>query len=117
VLWGPAVADDRHEGRLYFYKPSGPIYTCPEEDTERVRLAAALFQGPEFDVSVTELAEFLGLSCTTLWRIRKRYEREGVEGVHYKYRGKPPHKLSGERLEGAQVLLDGGQSNRQIGRI
>jgi len=114
VLLGPTVAAERHEGRLYFYKPSGPIYTCPEEDTERVRLAAALFQGPEFDVSVTDLAEFLGLSRTTLWRIRKRYEREGVEGVCYKYRGRPPHKLTGERLERAQALLDEGRSNRQV---
>jgi len=116
VLLGPTVAAERHEGRLYFYKPSGPIYTCPEEDTERVRLAAALFQGPEFDVSVTELAEFLGLSRTTLWRIRKRYEREAVEGVRYKYRGRPPHKLTGELFERAQALLDEGTEQSAGGR-
>lgn len=111
VLLSPTVAAERHDGRLLFYNASGPIYSCPEADGERVRLGAAVLLSHELDVRVDRLAEVLGVSRTTLWRWRKRYEAEGVDGVRYNYEGRPPHKLVGERRERAQALLTQGASN------
>lgn len=114
VLLSATVAGERHEGMLFFYNASGLLYACPEADTERVRLGAAILLTQGQDVRVERLADFLGMDRTTLWRLRQRYEREGVEGVGYKYEGRPAHKLVGERLARAQALLDEGRSNRQV---
>ena len=40
VALSPTVAAERQGGRLYFFNASGLIYSCPEEDGERVRLGA-----------------------------------------------------------------------------
>ena len=114
VLLSKTVAAERQEGELCFYNASGIIYTCPEDDEERVRLGVALLLTSGVDVEVGRMAEFLGKDPATLWRIRRRYEREGVAGIPYKYEGRPPHKLTGERLEEAQALLDDGKSNQQV---
>lgn len=116
VPLGPTVAAERHAGRLYFFNASGLIYSCPEEDQEQVRLGAAILLTSKVGVQVEALAAFLGLDRTTLWRIRRRYEQEGARGIGYKYEGRPPHKLTGERLERAQALLDEGASNQRVAK-
>jgi transposase len=113
-LLSTTVAAERHAGQLVVYNASGILYSCPEEDEEQVRLGVALLLTTDIDVQVQRLAEFLGKDPATLWRIRKRYEREGVGGIPYKYEGRPPHKLTEERLEEAQALLDEGASRRRV---
>lgn len=114
VQLSPTIAGERDGGWFHFYNASGTIYTCPEEDDERVRLGAAILLGPEFDIEKQRLAEFLRVCRGTLWRMRKLFEEEGAGGVRHKYRGRPPHKLTGQRLERAQALVDEGKSNRQV---
>ena len=113
-LLSTTVAAERREGQLVVYNASGILYSCPEEDEEQVRLGVAILLTTDIDVQVQRLAEFLGKDPATLWRIRKRYEREGVGGIPYKYEGRPPHKLTEERLEEAQALLDEGASRRRV---
>jgi hypothetical protein len=110
------VAAERHAGRLYFFNASGLLYSCPEEDQEQVRLGAAILLTSNPSVQVEHLAAFLGMDRTTLWRIRRRYEEEGARGIGYKYEGRPPHKLTGARLEEAQALLDEGAGNRRVAK-
>ena len=114
VLLSPTLAAERREGRLVFFNASGILYDCPEGDEERVRLGAAILLTSQVDVQVERLAEFLGKDRTTLWRIRQRYEQEGAQGIGFKYEGRPPHKLTGRRLERAQALLDDGGSLRGV---
>ncbi len=113
VLLSQTVAAERHEGQLYFYNASGVLYTCPEEDEERVRLGVAILLTSEADVQVKGLAGFLDKDPATLWRIRRRYEEEGVGGIRYKYNGSAPHKLTQERLQEVQALLDQGMGLRK----
>lgn len=114
LLLSATVAAERRDGQLVFYNASGILYSCPEEDEEQVRLGVAILLTTDVDVQVRRLAEFVGKDPATLWRIRKRYEREGVGGIPYKYEGRPPHKLTEERLEEAQALLDEGASRRKV---
>lgn len=113
-LLSATVAAERRDGQLVFYNASGLLYSCPEGDEEQVRLGVAILLTTDIDVQMNRLAEFLGKDPSTLWRIRRRYEREGVGGIPYKYEGRPPHKLTEERLEEAQALLDEGASRRAV---
>jgi len=102
-----------HDGeRIVFYNPAGPIFSYRSDDLVGLRLAAATVIEEEL-AGVGAVASALGLHRATIHRVRKNFEREGVEGLLDKPKGpKRRHKLTPRILERAQKLLDGGDSIR-----
>lgn len=106
----------RQGGRRLYIAAGVPMFTHEEGDADGQRLILAQIATLGL-ASKRELAEAVGCHRTTLWRNAKRLSEGGVAGVRSRKRGpKGPHKLTGERLEQAQALLDAGQSIRQTAR-
>jgi transposase len=100
--------------RLTVFNASGPIFTCPRDDQEGLRLAAAMFSDLDL-AGPTALARALGMHPTTVFRSRRRLEAEGVEGLLTRKPGpKGPSKLTGHVRARVQRRRKQGWSLRRI---
>ncbi|MDT8342524.1 MAG: hypothetical protein RQ751_13520 [Longimicrobiales bacterium] len=114
----PELGVAREDGRVVLFNGGGPIFMYREDDVEAQRLAVAMVSQPALDLAAPKpLAEALGIARSMVFEYRERYEAGGAEALRTKKPGpKGPHKLTGERRERAQALLDKGESNRAVAR-
>jgi transposase len=115
---GPELALHVEGGRAIFFHAGGPIFVFDPGDAEGRRLAAAVLAGRGVALAPPRaLARALGMSRSTLFEARKRYEEAGPAGLRSGKTGpKGPHKLTGSLLTRAQALVNRGSSNRGIAK-
>lgn len=103
------IAIQRHDGQVLFHTAMGPIFSYRENDRTGFRLALALLVSQSL-VTPTELAKALKINRSTIHRNVNRYKEDGPQGLITKKRERKRHKLTGDTLDKAQELLDGGMS-------
>jgi hypothetical protein len=80
VQLSPFLACAKEEGCLLFFNDSGPILLAWEDDRESRCLAGAMLSKLEL-AGPRVLGEILGVNRTTIFRYRKRLERDGVKAL------------------------------------
>jgi hypothetical protein len=106
------------DGRAVFFHAGGPIFVFDPNDSEARRLAAAVLSSRDVALAPpVALARALGMSRSTLFEARKRYQEAGAAGLRSGKSGpKGPHKLKDRVLVRAQKLLDARRSNGAIAK-
>lgn len=104
--------------RVVLFNAGGPIFTFQEDDVEARRLALAVISQPSLNLaSPKALADAFGIHRSMVFEYRNRYAEGGAVALKTQKPGpKGPHKLDEAKLERAQALLDGGESNRAVAR-
>lgn len=106
----PRFAIFMDEDRLVAYLVSDPIYTCPRDDQDGLRLAAGMLSHLQL-AGVKALAEALGVSRETVRRNRKLFAEGGVDAIRSRKTGpQGSYKLTEEVRVRAQRCLDLGWS-------
>ena len=110
------VAILREQGQVAYFASGVPVFVHAENDAVGQRVAAA--QLVELGLArQDEISDALGIHRSTLYRQRRKLNREGVLGVVDIKRGPHgPHRLSPERRERVVQLLAQGRSIRQAAR-
>ena len=111
ILVGSNLAVLRQPGRIELANASGPIYTCAEDDRLGLRLAQGMFSELKL-ASPTALAHALGVDPSTVHRNRAAYRSGGVEALQETRGARGAYKLTADKRQQAQALLDAGHSLR-----
>ena len=119
VLVNEHLAFESKDGAITFFDASGPIFTCPENDEQAKRFAAAMLTSPELDLAKPiEIAKVLGRHRSRIHDFRKRYREGGVEGLEVQKRGpRGATKLKGSVLTRSQKHINEGKSNRKVAKM
>jgi transposase len=111
------LAFAHEDGRLVFFGRSGPIFSCPDTDKYRIRLASAMLTR-ELDLcSPAAMARAIGVHRGSVHRNAKKLADGGAEALRRQRRPGPrrAHKLTDDKLPHAQELLSEGKSLRDVG--
>jgi len=113
------LAVARQDGHITFFNASGPFYCCDDGDEGALRVAAAVFTGPEVGLATpSEMAKVLDRHRSRVHEYRKQFREGGTEALAVKKRGpKGAFKLKGDLLARAQDLLNEGMSNRKVAKL
>ena len=115
IIVGRNLAVVRQHGRVELANASGPIYTCAEDDRLGLRLAQGMFSELKL-ASPTALARALGVDQSTVHRNRAAYRAGGIEALQETRGPRGAYKLTEDKREQAQHLLDAGHSLRAAAR-
>lgn len=109
TLITPELGFERRENQVVYYNGHLPVFTHEVADLASFRLFTTqlIVNGT---ASQGQIVQAFGISATTVKRCIKRY-REGGTGVFFKpARKRQGKRLTPERLQEAQTLLDQGAS-------
>ncbi len=116
--WGtthvtPELAFERRENQITYFNGHLPVFTHQADDVGSFRLFSTqlLVNGV---ATQGQIAKAFGVSLTTIKRGAKRYRQRGAEAFFKPAAKRQGHRLTEEKLVGAQALLDQGQRVPQI---
>ena len=98
-----------------FYNASGPIFSFHKDDTLAKRTAAGMLTSLGLAGPIA-LAKELDVHRNTVTRHKNQNQEGGVEALEDAPRIREPYKLSEEKQEQAQALLNRGMAQRKVAR-
>lgn len=105
----PELAFERRDNQVVYFNGHLPVFTHEVTDVASFRFFTTqlILNGT---VSQGQVAKAFGVPLTTIKRCVKRYRERGAKAFFEAPRRRQGHKLTPERLEEAQALLDRGES-------
>ena len=109
----PELAFERRDNQVVYFNGHLPVFTHEVADVASFRLFTTqlIVNGT---VSQGQIAKVFGVPLTTVKRCVKRYRQSGAKGFFEPTRKRQGHKLTPERLQEVQDLLDHGESVPEI---
>lgn len=105
----PELAFERRDQQVVYFSGQLPVFTHEAKDVASFRFFTTqlIVNGT---VSQSQIIKAFGVPSTTVKRCVKRYREGGAKVFFAPARKRQGNKLTPERLEQAQALLDEGQS-------
>jgi transposase-like protein len=109
----PELAFERRDHQVVYFNGHLPVFTHEVGDVASFRLFTTqlILNGT---ASQGQVAKAFGVSLTTIKRCMKRYRENGAKVFFEAPRRRQGHKLTPQRLQEVQSLLDGGESIQAI---
>ncbi len=102
------IAFKNHEGTIYYFNGSMPIYSHDEKDVNAFKMFAAQLY-INGNAKQIEIVKAFGVTSVSVKRWVKKYREEGFEGFFKRRAARTPHVLTPEVLTKAQNILDSGE--------
>src|SRR5512137_1648957 len=115
TLITPELAFERRDNQVVYFNGHLPVFTHAVDDLSSFRMFTSqlIINGT---ASQGQIARAFGVPLVTVKRGVKRYRQGGAKLFFSPPAKRVGHRLSPERLERAQELLDEGWSVSEIGR-
>lgn len=108
------LAFEQREGTVYYFNGYLPVFSHPAEDLASFRFFTSQLIS-NGSASQSQIASAFGVPLVTVKRCCKKLREEGAAGFFRPAAPRQGHKLTGERIAGAQAMLDEGFGVPAIG--
>jgi len=109
------LAFEEREGTVWYFNGHLPVFSHPVDDIDSFRLFSSQLIA-NGNASQSEIARAFGVPLVSVKRACKKLREEGVGGFFRTREPRQGHKLTAQRLEEVQALLNAGMEVPAIGK-
>lgn len=111
----PELAFQERDGTVWYFNGHFPVFSHPVDDIASFRFFTSQLIS-NGSASQGQIARAFGVPLVSVKRACKKYREEGAGGFFRPAQRRYGHKLTAERIEEAQGLLDAGMDVPAIGK-